>query len=42
MTGILIIDHFVLGYIILGYVIVMRFYKTPWLIVFYVNLQLLH
>ena len=29
MTGILIINHFVLGYIILGYVIVMRFYKTP-------------
>ena len=29
MTGILIIYHFVLGYIILGYIKVMRFYKTP-------------
>ena len=38
MTG---IYHFVLSYIILGYIKVMGFYKTPWLIGFYVSLQLL-
>ena len=29
MPGLVIIYHFVLGYIILGYIKVMRFYKTP-------------
>ena len=36
-----VIYHFVLSYIILGYIKVMRFYKTLWLVEFYISLQLL-